>query len=111
MWYIAIIIIIAVIFVCFRNSKYIENKLPWIWKNIGQPIFNHYFVLSVRKVTMRYLAAVVSLNVALPLLEFSFDKDHNFRAAFNFNGTGFDWFALSMTALITIAYALYINGS
>lgn len=109
MWYIAIIIIIAVIFVCFRNSKYIENKLPWIWKNIGQPIFNHYFVLSVRKVTMKYFAAVVSLNVALPLLEFSFDKNHNFRAAFNFNGTGFDWFALSMTALITIAYALYIK--
>lgn len=27
MWYIAIIIIIAVIFVCFRNSKYIEDRI------------------------------------------------------------------------------------
>lgn len=82
--------------------------MPWIWKNIGQPIFNHFFVVTVRKVTIWYFKAMAGICIAFPTIQFFMDKDHNFLAAVSFNGTAFDWVVVVFAFLLTLGYAIFI---
>ena len=103
-----IIIIVLGMFLIYRFSDRIEKNMPWLWRNVAQPIFNYFFVISVRKVTMMYFATMAGLCVAFPAIQFAIDKDHNFNAAITFNGSSFDWAAVIVAALLTISYALYV---
>ncbi len=109
MWYIIILGFILVVFLVYRFSDKIEKHFPWLWKNIGQPIFNYFFVISVRKVTMRYITAMAGFNIALPVIQFVIDKEHNFKAAINFGGSSLDWAAVAISAILTIGYGIYIS--
>ena len=108
MWYLIIIVIVLVmsLIYCLRNR--LESSMPWLWKNIGKPIFNYFFVISVRKVTMMYFATIAGICVAFPAIQLAIDKDHNVKAAITFNGSGFDWAAVIISAILTIGYALFI---
>lgn len=108
MGYLIVIIIVLGMFLIYRFSDRIEKYMPWVWKNIGNPLFNYFFVISVRKVSMMYFATMAGLCVAFPAIQFALDKDHNIKAAITFNGSGFDWAAVLITAFLTIGYALYI---
>ena len=108
MWYIIVIAVVVVLFLayCFRDK--LEKYMPWVWKNIGEPIFNYFFVVSVRKVTMMFFATMAGLCVAFPAIQFVIDKDHNINAAITFTGSNFDWAAVIIAVLLTIGYTLYI---
>ncbi len=108
MWYLIILFLLLALLLiyCFRNR--LEKYMPWLWKNIGKPIFNYFFVISVRKVTMMYFTTIAGICVAFPALQLAIDKDHNIKAAITFNGSGFDWAAVIISALLTICYALFI---
>lgn len=42
--------VVAILFIYFiQKPEIVEERSPWIWKNIGKPIFNYLFVISVRK--------------------------------------------------------------
>ena len=108
MGYLIVIIIVLVMFLIYRFRDRVEKYMPWVWKNIGNPLFNYFFVISVRKVTMMYFATMAGLCVAFPAIQFAIDKDHNFNAAITFNGSSFDLAAVIVAALLTIGYALYV---
>lgn len=108
MWYLIVLLIVLAVGLIYRYNEKIGQWLPWIWKNIGQPIFNYLFVLSVRKITMAYFTTVAGINVAFPFIELAIDANHNIKAAFSFNGSGFDWAAFAITALLTIGYVAFI---
>ena len=108
MGYLIVIIIVLVMFLIYRFRDRVEKYMPWVWKNIGNPLFNYFFVISVRKVTMMYFATMAGLCVAFPAKQFTIDRDHNFNAAITFNGSSFDLAAVIVAALLTIGYALYV---
>ena len=108
MGYLIVIIIVLVMFLIYRFRDRVEKYMPWVWKNIGNPLFNYFFVISVRKVTMMYFATMAGLCVAFPAIQFTIDRDHNFNAASTFNGSSFDLAAVIVAALLTIGYALYV---
>lgn len=108
MGYLIVIIIVLGMFLIYRFSDRIEKNMPWLWKNVAQPIFNYFFVISVRKVTIAYFTTMAGICVAFPAIQFVIDKDHNIEAAITFNGSSFDWAAVIIAALLTIGYALYI---
>ena len=108
MGYLIVIIIVLVMFLIYRFRDRVEKYMPWVWKNIGNPLFNYFFVISVRKVTMMYFASIGGICIAFPVIQFAIDKDHNIKAAVTFNGSGFDWAAVIIVAIITMGYALYI---
>ena len=108
MGYVIVIIIVLVMFLLYRFRDRVEKSMPWLWRNVAQPIFNYFFVISVRKVTIVYYTTIAGICVAFPAIQFALDKDHNIEAAITFNGSGFDWAAVIITALLTIGYALYI---
>lgn len=103
-----VIIIVLVMLLIYRFRDRVEKYMPWVWKNIGNPLFNYFFVISIRKVTMMYFATMAGLCVAFPAIQFAIDKDHNFNAAITFKGSSFDWAAVIVAALLTIGYALYV---
>lgn len=108
MGYLIVIIIVLGMFLIYRFSDRIEKNMPWLWKNVAQPIFKYFFVISVRKVTIAYFTTMAGICVAFPAIQFVIDKDHNIEAAITFNGSSFDWAAVIIAALLTIGYALYI---
>ena len=108
MWYLIVIAVVVVLFLTYRFRDRLEKYMPWIWENIGKPIFNYFFVISVRKVTMMYFATMAGLCIAFPAIQFAIDKDHNINAAVTFNGSNFDWAAVIIAALLTIGYTIYI---
>jgi len=108
MWYLIVLLIVLAVWLIYRYNEKIGQWLPWMWKNIGQPIFNYLFVLSVRKITMAYFTTVAGINVAFPVIELAIDTNHNIKAAFSLNGSGFDWAAVAITAFLTIAYVAFI---
>ena len=108
MGYLIVIIIVLVLFLIYRFRDRVEKYMPWVWKNIGNPLFNYFFVISVRKVTMMYFATMAGLCVAFPAIQFTTDRDQNFNAAITFNGSSFDLAAVIVAALLTIGYALYV---
>lgn len=108
MWYFIVIAVVVVLFLTYRLSDKIEKYMPWLWKNIGEPIISFFFVVSVRKVTMAYFATMAGLCVAFPAIQFAIDKEHNINAAITFKGSGGDRAALIIAVLLTIGYALYI---
>ena len=103
-----VIIIVLVMLLIYRFRDRVEKYMPWVWKNIGNPLFNYFFVISIRKMTMMYFATMAGLCVTFPAIQFAIDKDHNFNAAITFKGSSFDWAAVIVAALLTIGYALYV---
>lgn len=108
MGYLIVIIVVLTVFLIYCFSDRIEKNVPWLWRNVAPPIFNYFFVISVRKVTMVYFTTMAGICVVFPAIQFVIDKDHNIEAAITFNGSGFDWAAVIIAALLTIGYALYI---
>ena len=108
MWYLIVIAVVVVLFLAYRFSDKLEKYMPWIWKNIGKPIINYFFVISVRKVTMMYFATMAGLCIAFPAIQFVIDKDHNINAAITFNGSNFDWAAVIIASLLTIGYLAFL---
>lgn len=108
MGYLIVIIVVLIVFLIYRFSDRIEKNMPWLWRNVARPIFNYFFVFSVRKVTMAYFTTMAGICVAFPAIQFVIDKDHNIEAAITFNGSGFDWAAVIIAVLLTTGYALYI---
>ena len=108
MGYLIILVIVIAVFLFYRFSDRIEKYWPWFWKNIGQPLFNYFFVISVRKLTMAYFATVAGINVTFPVVKIIFDNEQNLEAAVSFNGNGIDWAAVIITVFLTIAYIVFI---
>ena len=108
MWYFIVIAVIVAIYLAYRLSDLIEKYMPCLWKNIGKPIINFFFVFSVRKVTMAYFKTMAGLCIAFPAIQFAIDKEHNINAAITFKGSGIDKAAVIIAVLLTIGYALYI---
>lgn len=50
---------------------------------------------------MMYFATMAGL-CRISAIQFALDKDHNIKAAITFNGSGFDWAAVLITAFLTI---------
>ena len=108
MLYLILLSLVLVLFLIYCFHDRLEKGMPWLWKNVGKPIFNYFFVISVRKVTMMYFTAMAGLCIAFPAIQFAIDKDYNFKAAITFNGSGLDWFAVVIATLLTIGYTLFI---
>ena len=43
--------------------------MPWIWKNMAKPIFQYFFVTTVRKITIRYFSLLAGLALTNPMLK------------------------------------------
>lgn len=108
MWYFIVIAVVVFFFLAYRFRDRLEKYMPWVWKNVARPIFNYFFVISVRKVTMAYFTALAGLCIAFPAIQIAIDKEHNINAAITFDGSNFDWAAVIIAVLLTIGYALYI---
>ncbi|WP_319505540.1 hypothetical protein [Bacteroides graminisolvens] len=103
---------ILLIFFIWR-SKVIEEKFPWIWKNIGLPIFNYLFVISVRKVTLAFLGVIAAICTGWSITKLTVglskeNKDSGIWAALEFEYGALDWFVVSLVALIVVMYILYM---
>lgn len=88
MGYLIVITIVLGMFLIYRFSDRIEKNMPWLWKNVAQPIFNYFFVISVRKVTIAYFTTMAGICVAFPAIQFVIDKEHNIEAAITFRRIG-----------------------
>ena len=108
MGYLIVIIIVLVMFLLYHFRNRVEKYMPWVWKNICKPLFNYFFVISVRKVTMMYFTSIAGLCIASPIIQFAIDKDHNIKAAVTFNGSSLDWAMVIIASFITISYVFYI---
>lgn len=108
MGYLIVIIAVGTVYLIYRFRDRIEKYMPWLWKNIGQPIFNYFFVISVRKVTIKYFSTIAGICIAFPTLQLAIDKNYNINASIMFIGTSFDWAAVIIAALLTLSYTLYI---
>ena len=86
MGYLIVIIVVLTVFLIYCVSDRIEKNVPWLWRNVARPIFNYFFVISVRKVTMVYFTTMAGICVVFPAIQFVIDKDHNIEAAITFIG-------------------------
>lgn len=109
MLYLIVIAVVVVLFLTYRFSDKFEKYMPWFWKNIGKPVFNYFFVISVRKVSMMFFATMATLCVTFPAIQLAMDKDHNIYAAITFNGSNFDWAAVIIASLLTIGYLAFLG--
>ena len=67
MGYLIVIIIVFVMLLIYRFRDRVEKYMPWVWKNIANPLFNYFFVISIRKVTMMYFATMAGHVLHIPL--------------------------------------------
>lgn len=108
MLYLILLSLFLALVLIYSFHDRLEKGMPWLWKNVGKPIFNYFFVISVRKVTIVYFTAMVGLCITFPAIQFAIDKDYNIKAAISFNGSGLDWAAVVIATLLTIGYTLFI---
>lgn len=112
--FIIVLLIVCILVILYLSKpKMIEKRMPWIWENIGLPILRHYFVVTVRKVTLCYFYAVLVIAGANPLYKLCFKvdwyaKDRNVQASLDWGNDLFDITSVTIVALLTIAYVCYI---
>ncbi|NDV57079.1 lipopolysaccharide assembly protein LapB [Bacteroides sp. 519] len=110
-----VVSVVAILFIYFiRKPEIFEEKSPWIWKNIGKPIFNYLFVISVRKVTLAFLGVIATICAGWPITKLTVglskeDKDSGLWTALEFEYGALDWFVVSLVVLIVLMYALYMR--
>lgn len=66
---IALLICLLLLIIAYRGSI-ISIHFPWLWANIGQPLFNHFFVVNDKKLMKIYLFTVGSICAVNPLTKF-----------------------------------------
>lgn len=62
----ALILCIVLLVIIYKGNK-IESCFPWIWGNIGQPLFNYFCIFNDRKLIKVYLYTVSSICTINPL--------------------------------------------
>ena len=104
-----IIIVVFTIVVIFLFVKFMGNRWPWVWENIGRPLMNYFFVTSVRKVTIRYFSVLIVFNSGFPLLKLGINlttPDYTFSTAFSFENTWLDWLSIILSLCATLVYMI-----
>ena len=113
-----VLIIVLLLLIVISASSFVVvltalfgKKGKWLWIHIGQPIFNYFFVTTVRRVTMAYFSAVVNVNAFIPLCSLvlniktaSWEANADFRIYNLFP----DWGAIGVSVLLTIAYLSFL---
>lgn len=115
MIYICLIVLLLSIFIIIYlvNPDLIIRNLPWIWKNIAKPIFQYFFVTTVRKITICYFSVLSVFAIANPILKLWVRVDwkaenRNILVCLDWSQDWIDYMSLGIATLATIAYVVFI---
>ena len=115
MIYICLIVLLLSIFIIIYlvNPDLIIRNLPWIWKNIAKPIFQYFFVTTVRKITICYFSVLSVFAIANPILKLCVRVDwkaenRNILVCLDWSQDWIDYMSLGIATLATIAYVVFI---
>ena len=102
----ALILCIVLLVIIYRGNK-VESYFPWIWKNIGQPLFNHFCIFNDRKLMKVYLYTVSSICTINPLSKLIFGTeiqkgDVIVRTVFGVDSGVLDIWSFGVVLLLTL---------
>lgn len=88
--------------------------MPWIWKNMAKPIFQYFFVTTVRKITIRYFSLLAGLALTNPMLKLwvkvNWNADNrSILVCLDWNQDWIDYMSLGIAILATIVYFVFIR--
>lgn len=103
-------LLFILIILYLTKPKWLVRKMPWIWKNIGKPIFQYFFVTTVRKVTIGYFSILAGIALTNPLLKLSLrvNWDTGNRNIFILLDWGNDWIDYTSLCIALLATGSYI---
>ena len=108
----ALILCIVLLVIIYRGNK-VESYFPWIWKNIGQPLFNHFCIFNDRKLMKVYLYTVSSICTINPLSKLIFGTaiqkgDVTVKTVFGVDSGVLDIWSFGVVLLLTLALYFYL---
>lgn len=111
--FIIILVIFLPLFMMSLFRKKIEISWPWLWKNIGAPIFKHYFVMTNNKLVNIYFGAVVSICMGKSIIQWgiklTFGKDKGVQAInIETANNNIDCITLLIIVCLTIIMGLHL---
>lgn len=108
---IVICILVAIIFAFYKKGDELAQYLPWLWKHIGQPLFNYLFVTSIRKVTIVYFGFMGSISISIPIRRVIFYFTHEktqIQTLLEFDDSILDLTTIILGVLSTLSYFVFI---
>ena len=108
---IVICILVAIIFAFYKKGDELAQYLPWLWKHIGQPLFNYLFVTSIRKVTIVYFGFMGSISISIPIHRVIFYFTHEktqIQTLLEFDDSILDLTTIILGVLSTLSYFVFI---
>ncbi len=110
---IIIILLIAILLLLVIKTSWLRSAIPWLWGNIGKPIFNYYFSISFRKVTIYCLSLICFICLGWSGLKFNLnvclsDESPNWSGFLEINYGTIDWLTIGLISLIVIFYIVFV---
>lgn len=108
----ALILCIVLLVIIYRGNKK-ESYFPWIWNNIGHPLFNHLCIFNDRKLMKVYLYTVSSICTINPLSKLILGTeiqkgDVIVRTVLGVDSGVLDIWSFGVVVLLTIALSVYL---
>ena len=104
--------VFAILFL--TKPTWLVRKMPWIWKNIGNPIFQYFFVTTVRKVTIAYLYVLAGVTYTPPLLKLCIKvglrtENDDIVVELGWNNDWIDYTSITIAILATVGFVCFIT--
>lgn len=98
--------------IAYWLKKPIFRHVPWLWRNIGRPLRDHILVISVRKITLGYFAAISGLSFSLPYRKIgacmATEKSIGWFS-FEFDDGNIDLYTCIAIVALTVAYIWFLK--
>lgn len=103
---------VAVLVIAYYGSR-LEKHFPWLWTNIGQPLFEYFFVLSDKKLMKAYFITVGSICAGNPLAKLLLGTeitkgDLTVRTVLGVDTGIIDIWVFGIVVAITLALVVYL---
>lgn len=104
--------VFAILFL--TKPTWLVRKMPWIWKNLGNPIFQYFFVTTVRKVTITYLYVLAGVTYTPPLLKLCIKvvqgtENDDIVVELGWNNDWIDYTSITIAILATVGFVCFIT--
>lgn len=103
--------LVVMVFAFYKKGDKLAQYLPWLWKHIGQPLFNYLFVTSIRKVTVVYFGFMGSISISIPIRRVIFYFTHEktqLQTLLEFDNSILDLTTIILGVLGTLSYFVFI---
>lgn len=103
---------VVVLVIAYYGSS-LEEHFPWLWTNIGQPLFEHFFVLSDKKLMKAYFITVGTICAGNPLAKLLFGAeitkgDLTVRTVLGVDAGVIDIWVFGIVIALTFALVVYM---